>query len=189
MTNRALPPALALVGALSTSMACRGQSLGARSRFVEDGVNMAALADWDGERIKIDTEGVSPSGGLALSAGDTSRVSSVARMLAVADTFDKPNADRAILAATKSYTIATSAGVTTVTCGHGETFASAAGTDSGCDALDVSVPLGTSSKRISVDARSGNGKVVVSMDRAEVAELTLTASHGIIDVTTAITQA
>jgi len=178
----ALLPLLPLVGA------CKGQSVNARSNFVEDGVQIVADAGWDGERIEIDNLGVTAGGGLALSATDTDRVVATARMLAVADTTDKSHADQTIVAATQSFVISTTAGVTSVQCGHGTTNGSAAAEDSGCDALDVAVPAGTLDKRLAVAARSGNGKVGVVFDGAQLAELTLQASHGTIDVKTATTQ-
>lgn len=182
MKRALLPAALAVV------FCCRGQTLDERSRFVEDGVGKDAPAEWSGEKIEIDNAGVTPSGGLAVSAGDGMRVHAVARMLAIADTADKANADQAILSATESYVVTTSAGVTTVRCGHGATFASAAGNDSGCDALDVSVPRGTLEKHLSVVARSGNGKVVASLGGAVLAELNVHASHGTVDVSADSTQ-
>jgi len=180
---------VALLFALAPLAAgCKGQSVSDRSNFVEDGVQQVADAAWTGERIEIENLGVTAGGGLGLSATDTDRVVATARMLAVADTTDKSSADLAIVAATKSFVISTTAGVTSVRCGHGTQNGSAAAEDSGCDALDVSVPAGTPDKRIAVAARSGNGKVGVAFDGAQLAELTLYASHGTIDVKTATTQ-
>jgi hypothetical protein len=168
--------------------ACRGQSVNARSNFVEDGVQVVATTAWAGERIEIDNAGVTPGGGLAVTASATDRVSATARMLSIADTTDKASADLAIAAATRSFVIGTAAGVTSVHCGHGTRNESAAAEESGCDALDVSVPVGKVDQRIAVAARSGNGKVGVAFDSAQLAELTLYASHGTIDVRTATTQ-
>jgi len=181
----ALGGALVLV---ASTVACKGQSVSARSNFVEDGVQQVAAMPWNGERIEIDNAGVTAGGGLALSATDTDRPVATARMLAVADTTDKANADLTITAATQTFTIATTAGVTSVRCAHGTPNGSADAAESGCDALDVSVPTGTTDRRIAVAARSGNGKVGVAFDGAQVGELTLSASHGTIDVKTATTQ-
>lgn len=178
----------ALVPLAALAVACKGQSLSDRSNFVEDGVQQVADAAWTGERIEIDNLGVTAGGGLAVSATDTDRVVATARMLAVADTTDKSNADLAVVAATQSFVISTTAGVTSVRCGHGTPFGSVAAADSGCDALDVSVPAGKPDKRIAVAARSGNGKVSVAFDGAQLAELTVSASNGTIDAKTATTQ-
>ena len=178
---------LAIAFACSFVTGCKGQTVPARSRFVEDGVQKVADAGWDAERIDVDTAGVSPSGGLALAATDTDRVVATARMLAVADTYDKASADRAILGATDTFFVSTTDGVTRVQCGHGPQVGSAASAESGCDALDVSVPSGTALKPVSVVARSGNGNVGVSFGGATLAGLDLHASHGGIDATTSAT--
>jgi hypothetical protein len=176
------------VALLCALTACRGQSLNDRSDFVEDGVQVVGTTAWTGERIEIENAGVTSGGGLALTAGAVDRVSAMARMLSVADTTDKANADRAIVAATTSFVIDTAAGVTSVRCGHGTQNGSAAAVDSGCDALDVSVPTGKADQLVAVAARSGNGKVGVAFDSAQLAELTLYASHGTIDVRAATTK-
>jgi hypothetical protein len=178
-------------GALVTAATgCRTQVLVARSNFVEDGVQQVADAGWDGEHIEIVNLGVTAGGGLALSATDTDRVTATARMLAVADTTDKASADAIITDAKSRFTVTTDvdAGVTTVQCGHGTSIGSAPAEMSGCDALDVAVPTGTSAKRVAVKARSGNGKVAVALDAASLSELDLEASGGSVDVKTAVTQ-
>jgi hypothetical protein len=180
---------VALLFALSAlATACRGQSVDARSNFVEDGVQLVAAAAWTGERIEIVNLGVTAGGGLGLSAISTDRVVATARLLAIADTTDKSNADRTIDGVTKGFTVSTTAGLTSVQCGHGTQNGSAAAADSGCDALDVSFPVGRADQRLSVVARSGYGKVGIVVDSAQLAELTLNASHGTIDVKTGTTQ-
>lgn len=174
---------LALVAMAAPMAACRSQSVEPRSRFVEDGVSKEASADWDGGTIEVDTAGVTPGGGLELLVGDN-RVRAKARMLAVADTEDKKNADLAIVSAKETYQITTNGTVTSVRCGHGMTFASAAAHESGCDALDVSLPPGTAEMPLLVTARSGNGIVVATLGGAMLGMLDLHGSHGNIDVTT-----
>jgi hypothetical protein len=166
---------------------CQSQTLAQRSRFVEDGVQKAAEAAWDGQRIEIDNAGVSATGGLGVSAPGADRVVATARMLAVADTYDKPSADQAIVAATTSFVVTTASGVTTARCGHGAEVGSVTAAESGCDALDVSVPSGSAAKPLTVVARSGNGNVGVSLGSVVLAELDVHASHGAVDVTTTAT--
>lgn len=160
----------------------------ARSRFVEDGVQKSADAVWSAERIEIDNTGVTAGGGLGVSAPGTDRVVATARMLAVADSADKPSADKAILAATGSFVVATASGVTTVRCGHGMSFGSATEAESGCDALEVAVPAGAADKLLNVVARSGNGKVGVSLVLPALAGLEIRGSNGSIDVATSVRQ-
>lgn len=169
----------------STIIGCQGQTIEARSRFVEDGVTkQAAGAEWDGQSVEIENAGVTPTGGLQLVVAGA-RVSATARMLAIADTEDKANADRAIEAAKASYEVVTNGAVTTARCGHGTPFGSAAAQDSGCDALDVSLPAGTAEKLLMVKARSGTGLVVASLGEAMLGLLDLSGSHGTIEVTVA----
>jgi hypothetical protein len=164
------------------TMSCQGQTVAARSRFVEDGVQKAAADVWSAERIEIDSTGVTPTGGLSVSAPGTDRVVATARMLAVADSYDKPNADKTILAATSSFVVETASGVTSVRCGHGTPFGSATAEESGCDALDVVVPAGAEGKLLNIAARSGNGKVVVSLVGTALGALDVHGSNGPLDV-------
>jgi hypothetical protein len=171
------PRSVALAFALALAASgCKGQSVEPRSRFVEDGIEKSQEGVWAGERIEVDNAGVTPAGGLALTVTATDRVHATARMLAIADTENKPAADAAIIAAKDRFTVATNAGVTSVRCEHQP--------EAGCDALDVTVPAGTPAMRLAVVARSGSGKVGVSFDGAELGELDLHASQGAIDVAT-----
>jgi hypothetical protein len=168
--------------AVLATMGCRGQSIEARSRFVEDGVTKATEADWDGQSIEIQNAGVTLTGGLQLLAGATSRVSATARMLAIADTEDKASADQAIIAAKETFQVVTDGAVTSARCGNGPMVESVAPADSGCDALDVSLPVGTDAKPLMVAARSAIGLVVVSLADAVLGALDLEGSQGAIDV-------
>ncbi len=167
---------------------CQGQSVTARSRFVEDGVQKAADNAWATERIDIENAGVTTGGGLGLAATATDRVVATARMLSVADTYDKESADKSITSATDGFMVATSSGITTVHCGHGAAVKSATAEESGCDALDVSVPPGALDKRLTIVARSGIGKVGVALGSAVLAGLDLHASGGSIDASVSTTQ-
>lgn len=177
--------ALALAFACASS-GCRGQDVGARSRFVEDGVTIDLPdTEWSGESIVIDSAGVTPGGGLTFEAGDNKRVRSSARMLAIADTDDKPSADAAIDEVKKdAYSIVTADGVTTVRCGHpAAATKSVAVADAGCDALDVTMPYGTADRPLSITARSGQGQVLGSLAGATLKSLELHGSLGKIEVT------
>ena len=170
---------------------CQGQTVAARSRFVEDGVQRSADAAWTTERIEIENAGVTAGGGLGLAASGTDRVVATARLLSVADTYDKESADKSITAVDKGFVVATVPGVpgvTTVQCGHGIAVRSATAEESGCDALDVVVPSGSLDKRLTVVARSGIGKVGVALGTAVLAGLDLHASNGSVDVSVSTTQ-
>lgn len=182
VTLPSLAGAALVVTAAAVALGCRGQSIEARSRFVEDGVTKATDADWDGQSIDVENAGVTRTGGLQLLASATPRVSATARMLAIADTEDKPSADQAIITAKETFQVLTNGTVTTARCGHGMRVASAASEDSGCDALDVSLPLGTDGKPLTVTARSAIGLVVASFADALLAGLALEGSQGAMDV-------
>jgi hypothetical protein len=163
---------------------CPGESIDARGRFVEDGVIRDALVDWAGEAITIDNAGVTPQGGLSITAStDQKRAHAVGRLLALADTVDKPSADLAITDVADGFVIAPEAGASAVRCGHGSTHGSAAGQDSGCDALDVSLPAGAPAMPLAVTARSGSGSVVVDLGATTLGTLDVRGSHGRLQVT------
>lgn len=87
--------------------------------------------------------------------------------------------------------------VTRIRCGHGRSVGSAAAEDSGCDALDVVLPPGVPAdaqkpeqieRRLFILARSGLGRVGVSIGDAVLGGLEIHGSRGAIDVTVPTTQ-
>ncbi len=173
-----------VTAAAMSSIGCKTtQALDGRGRFVEDGVTLDAKDDWGGEPIAIDNTGVTATGGLSVAAdGERTKIGAIARLLALRDTLDKPGADDAIVKAKGTFLITTSTAepkATTVVCGA----VAGTGEDSaGCDALDITVPAGKPEMPLTLQARSGNGKVGISLAPAAVKGLDLTASNGSIDV-------
>jgi len=168
-----------VTAAAMSSIGCKTtQALDDRGRFVEDGVTLDAKDDWGGEPIAIDNTGVTATGGLSVAAdGERTKIGAIARLLALRDTLDKPGADDAIVKAKGTFLITTSTAepkATTVVCGA----VAGTGEDSaGCDALDITVPAGKPEMPLTLQARSGNGKVGVSLAPASVKGLDLTASN------------
>lgn len=187
MTQLAIRAATFLFAVASSG--CKGQELPPRSRFVEDGVKLEAPDPlWGGEAVVIDAAGVTTTGGLSISVGDYERVRSSARMLALADTTDKPNADAAIDEVKGTgYAITTDAAVTTVRCGTVGQHGSVAPGDAGCDALDVTIPNGTAEQPLTITARSARGQLGGSFLGATLKSLELHASNGPMAVTTPAT--
>lgn len=187
MRQLAIGAAMFVLAAASGS--CTGQELPPRSRFVEDGVKLEAPDPlWAGEAVVVESAGVTITGGLALAVGDYERVRSTARMLALADTTDKPNADAAIdEVKSTSYAITTGAGITTVRCGTVGRHASVAPGDAGCDALDVTIPNGTAQQPLTITARSARGRLDGSFEGATLERLELHGSNGRMTVTTPAT--
>jgi hypothetical protein len=163
---------------------CPAESVPVRGRFVEDGVTKDAPADWAGEAVTIDNAGVTPEGGLSITvSADRKRVHAVGRLLALADTVDKPSADLAITDVANGFAITPEAGASAVRCGHGSTHGSAAGQESGCDALDVALPAGAPATPLAVTARSGSGYVLVDLGAATLGTLEVHGSLGRLQVT------
>jgi hypothetical protein len=173
-----------LVASVTTS--CVSSPLLERARFVEDSVGKAADADWLGEKIAIELDGAgtNPAGGIEIIIDPaTTRVSAVARLLAIADAEDKANADRSIEAAKATFNVTTTGGTTTVTCRHGQDFGSSAAKDSGCETLSVFVPGGTAAQPVALGARAGQGRILVTATGATIRELELRAAAGAIEAT------
>jgi hypothetical protein len=169
-------------------LGCQSQVLEPRSRFVEDGVRLEAPDVWSGEAIVVETSGVTPAGGLSLSAGDQDRVYASARMLALADTTDKRSADQAVDAVKKStYAVTTSDGATLVRCGIVGVFGSVAAGDAGCDALEVTFPRGAADRPLVVTARSAQGLLAGSFASATLRSLELYGRSGRIEITSSAT--
>jgi hypothetical protein len=178
-----------VTGACALALAgCPEQEVGARSRFVEDGVDRETDV-WVGESIVVESSGVTTGGGLRLEAGDSTRVRASARLLAIADTDDKPSADAAIDdVKANAYSITTTGAVTTVRCGHGAATRSVSSSESGCDALDVTMPLGSVVQPLSLSARSGQGQVLGLLAGATLANLEVHGKSGKIEVTAPTTR-
>lgn len=135
-----------------------------KDRFVEENVAQEDTADWAGETIKINHDGVAiaANGGLRIveEPGRT-KVKAVSRMLAMA--FQKTDADQSIADAKRTFTITRGAGAITVACGHGQTHGESNGGESGCELMTVYVPVGTATNTTKLEAASGNGSVDVTL--------------------------
>ena len=171
-----------------TLAACKGQSLGDRSNFVADGMEIQARDEYSGEPMTVDNSGVTTTGGLSVaSEGGRTRVRSVARMLVNTATDQKPVADDAITRVTGTYSVTTTyplvdfgnPKVTAVTCGQ---VMSTSGDPAGCDALDVTLPEGTALQPLTLAVTSGIGAAMMSLTGV-LANVSLHASHGALDVT------
>lgn len=161
--------------------ACNGEDLDARSRFIEDTVGKEADGGWDGEAIVVDVAAAGVGGIEVRAAAETTKVLATATFIAVADTFDKANADRSIAAAKATFGVTTDGGVTSVTCPNGTDNGSSKGTDSGCEKLVVSIPLGTQEKPLNLTVRAPRGALIVSTASAWIAQADLVVVDGDID--------
>jgi hypothetical protein len=153
-----------------------------KTRFQEPNISKTDTADWDGKQpIKISSQGVGTSinGGVFVTADpNATKVSAVARFLAMANDDDKASADQSILDAKGTYTIDSSPGGITVSCGHGQTHGSSNSGESGCERLDVTIPAGAVGKPLVLTVLSGNGELDLELANATIQNVGSNASSG-----------
>lgn len=165
--------AIAVLNAACTVQA--SASAKTKNRFVEDGVTVTADADWAGEPIKINADGVgiAVNGGLdvVVSSDPHAKITATARMLAMADAEDKASADQSILDAKGTFTITKSGDGWVVACSHGGSHGTSDSGSSGCEKLTVTIPAGMDTMPIDLTALSGNGDVNVDVSSATLKNL------------------
>lgn len=161
--------------------ACNVEDLDARSRFIEDTVGKEADGGWDGEAIVVDIAAAGVGGIEVRAAPETTKVLATATFVAVADTFDKSNADLSIADAKSKFGVTTDGGVTTVSCPNGATRGSSQGIDSGCEKVVVSIPLGREDRPLNLTVKAPRGALLVSAANAWIAQADLTTVDGDID--------
>ncbi|HVJ93795.1 MAG TPA: hypothetical protein VM580_28545, partial [Labilithrix sp.] len=137
-----------VVGLLGASVGCR-VSVETKTRFVEPNVVREDSADWAGQAISIDIQGVgiAVNGGVKVTADPSAtKVRATARMLAMAFSSEKSNADLSIAEAKDSFTVTTSGNTISVNCGHGKSHGSSSGGESGCELVEIVVPAGSTTQ-------------------------------------------
>lgn len=156
-----------------------------KNRFVEPDVVQEDSADWTGANgqtinIQIEGVGVSVNGGVSVTSDPSiTKVKATARMLAMAFTEEKSNADQSIVEAKQTFTISHTDSAITVSCGHGQTHGSSNGGDSGCEFIDVRVPAGNANAPLRLSkVLSGNGTVTLQLSNATLAELGVNSNGG-----------
>lgn len=161
--------------------ACNVEDLDARSRFIEDTVGKEADGGWDGEAIVVDIAAAGVGGVEVRAAPETTKVLATATFVAVANTLDKSNADLSIADAKAKFAVTTDGGVTTVACPNGADHGSSMGTDSGCEKLVVSIPVGQEAKPLKLTVKVPRGALLVSTASAWVEQGDFTTVDGDID--------
>lgn len=145
-----------------------------KQRFVENNVRVDATEDWNGEPIVIDVAGVgvAVNGGLNIHTDPAAvRLAATARLLAMADAEDKASADQSIIDTKATYQIVKDGGTWKITCGHGGSHGTSNSGESGCEFVDISLPVGAADKPLVVTALSGNGSVDINVANATLGEL------------------
>lgn len=167
--------------------ACKGQTLGDRSNFVEAALEITAHDEYSGEQMTVDTAGVTATGGLTVvSENGRTRVLAEATLLVNTATDQKPVADDAIARAAETYSVTTFyptldfglPKLTAVKCGQ---VMSTLGDPAGCDTLTVTLPEGTTQQPLTLAATSGIGAASMTLTGV-LANVSLHASHGALDV-------
>jgi hypothetical protein len=167
-------------------------SVETKTRYVDDPqTTREAPADWAGEDIVIndDAVGISVNGGLKITADPSvTKVTATSRIIAMAYSEDKTLADQSIAEAKDSFKITTSGNVTTVECHHGGSHGSSDSGSSGCELMEVKVPIGSTAKPINIKGLVGNGGITVSAGSAILGQLSLTSNGGDVDATVGANQ-
>src|SRR5688572_32811387 len=129
-----------------------------QTRFVEDGVP-AEPVTWAGEpiEIKIDGVGISVNGGVDVVAEQgRTEVDATARLLAMAVSSEKLNADLTIKEVKDTFKITKAGSTITVACGHGLSHGTSSAGESGCEKVTVRIPAGGDTQPLSLTVLSGN---------------------------------
>jgi hypothetical protein len=162
-----------VVAAIAASaVGCQVQaSVRTKTRFVEPNVLKEDTADWTGQPIKIQIEGVgvAVNGGINVEAvpGET-KVKANARFLAMAFEDDKPNADQSIAEAKNTFTISNTPSEIVISCGHGGTHGSSNGGESGCELVNITIPAGAADKPLELTVLGGNGEMTLKLSGATI---------------------
>lgn len=146
--------------------------------------------DWGGEPIviKIEGVGVSVNGGVSVTADPSAtQVTASARLLAMAFSEEKSNADLSIEEVKNTFVIAKDSGGITVSCGHGGSHGSSSSGESGCEKVDVVIPAGDASKPLDLKVLSGSGELTLQLASATLKNLG-TNAHGLTNADVPATQ-
>ncbi|HVH45651.1 MAG TPA: hypothetical protein VM925_25025 [Labilithrix sp.] len=153
---------------------------GAKNRFTLEATN-EDVADWAGQRITIEVEGVAVAvdGGVTVTADpQVTKVKATARFAALA--LSKADSDLSIADAAQTFTITRSGDEIKLACGHGQTHGSSNGAESGCEHVDVRIPVGVAARKLDVSVISGNGTLGLRLGAASIQRV-VASSKGSVD--------
>lgn len=173
--------ALAVVGATSLA-GCQVQaSVKTKNRFVEPNITATDTADWAGQKITINIQGVgvSVNGGVKVTASaSATKVTATARFLAMAFEEEKPNADMSIVEAKQTFAITNTASEITVACGHGGSHGSSDSGSSGCELTEITIPAGSETQPLELTVLGGNGGIDLNLSGAYIKNLGSNSNGG-----------
>ncbi|MBX3224303.1 MAG: hypothetical protein KF795_27560 [Labilithrix sp.] len=181
-----------VVGIVASVAGCQVQaSVKTKTRYTETNVVREDTADWGGGPIEVKIEGVgiSLNGGVTVTADpNATKVRATARMLAMAFSEEKANADLSIAEAKNSFTLTNSGGGVTVSCGHGGSHGSSNGGESGCELVEVVVPTGSDTQKLDLKVLSGNGTLTLQLSAATLSNLGTNSNGGLTNADVPATQ-
>jgi hypothetical protein len=158
-----------------------GAAPSVKARFIEDNVVREDGAEWNGQPIDIQIEGVglAQNGGVRITAAaTTTRVRATGRLLAIASADEPANADASLTEAKDTFGVTNSPEKIAVVCGHGGTHGSSRAAESGCELVEIAVPAGSAERPLSITLSSGNGEVAIELAPATLANLAVSAGGG-----------
>lgn len=161
-----------LAAIVASAAGCQVQaSVKTKTRFIEPNIVKEDTADWTGQPIKIQIEGVGAAvnGGVNVTAvPNATKVVANARFLAMAFEDDKASADQSIIDAKNTFTISHTDTEIVISCGHGGTHGSSNGGESGCELVNITIPAGDDQKPLVLTVLGGNGDMGLELQSATI---------------------
>ena len=146
-----------------------------KDRFTEANYILTDTQAWAGESISINIQGVpiAENGGVTVIADPNlagGLMTANARLLAMANSDDKPSADQSIADAKATFCAfsRTTAGEIDIACGHGSSHGSSDGGQSGCELVEIHVPIGSATQKVNLKVLSGNGTMTLTLNAATI---------------------
>lgn len=162
---------VAAVGLIASTGACT-VSAQTKDRFTEANYVLTDTQAWNGESISINIDGVtySQNGGVTVIADpQATTITANARLLAEANSDDKASADLTIGEVKNTFGISRATpGEIDIACGHGSTHGTSDGSLSGCELVEIHVPIGSATQKLNLKVLAGNGTLTLTLNQATI---------------------
>lgn len=152
------------------SVGCK-VSVETKTRYTVDNFELKDTQEWNGEAIVIDIAGVgaASNGGVNVTADPSVKtISANARLLAMAFSDHKADADLSLADVKANFKITRDANTITMTCPHGGQHGDSDSGASGCELVNIVIPSGDANRKLSVKVLSGNGGMKLQMASAVI---------------------
>lgn len=180
----------AFVVVLATTAGCK-VSVDTKTRYTEANYLVSDDQDWNGEPITIQIEGVGAAvnGGVKVTSDPaTKKINANARLLAMAFSDHKADADLSIADVKNGFKITRDGNGIKMFCPHGGTHGDSQSGESGCEEVNVIVPAGTADKPLTLTVLSGNGGLTLELADATIAKVGANSNGGDIKASLPATQ-